>query len=343
MTGRRPGNHAEPRLQMARRAFVRGIGASVVSACLLRRVWGQSPKTIADAGVLGPPSNGSYFIPIIADQGLDKKHGLIFKPILFNDPGSLYSELASHNTSSCFGAFFNGTNFYVKGLPLQLLFTLSTANHAIVSKDPAITKPQDLQGKTLVAATGSGFYGMARMFLNQYGLDPRKNIDVISASKGGVLTQLLAGKVDAGVTDEPALSNLLSTGFHLVGDMAQGIRQELGMAEAAPVWSIGAFAWKKWIDEDPDRAVAVLRMFQDAAAFYHTQPEAADRLIAVFTKLPVTTLRFSRRYGPGRFQVVPAIDEKANLMKTFEGFRRVGFLTDLPNDQIFYAWPSLKR
>jgi ABC-type nitrate/sulfonate/bicarbonate transport system substrate-binding protein len=322
----------------SRRTFTGALatGAAVAAGLRPQRLLAQVNKS--GAGGLAPPSNGSFLVPIIRKQELDKQNGLDFDINLYSDPSTLYSDLAAARTSHIFGAAYNCANFYVRGVPLQLLFTISTANHAFVSKSPDITKATDLQNKTVAATTSSGFYGMGVLFLKQNGLDPRKNLNVINSPPSSVQTQLLADKADAGLLADPALSNMLTQGYHLVGDMNAGIRQELKMKPEAPVWYLAAYGQKDWIDANPKRAAATLKMWQDAAAFYNQRPAEADKLISEFTHVPVEALSLSRKLGITSFDVQPAIDQKDNLNAMFRGFKEVGFLTDLPDDGIYYPW-----
>ena len=297
--------------------------------------WAQ---TKSGAGGLAPPSNGSFLVPIIRKLELDKKYGLDFDINLYSDPSTLYSDLAAGRSSHIFGAVYNCANFYVRGVPVELLFTISTANHAFISKDPAIKTAADLKDKSVAATTSSGFYGMAVLFLKQSGLDPRKNLNIINSPPSSVQTQLLAEKVDAGLVFDPALSNLLMQGYHLVGDMNAGVRKQLNMSPDANVWYLGCYGRKDWIESDPKRVVATLKMWQDAAAFYNDHASEADAIISGFTKVSVEGLALSRKLQITRFQVEPAIEEKKNLDALFGGFKDVGFLTDMPDGGLYYPW-----
>jgi ABC-type nitrate/sulfonate/bicarbonate transport system substrate-binding protein len=323
----------------SRRNFLHAMGAgAALSSAVLGSSHALAQVNRSGAGGLAPPSNGSFLVPIIRKLELDKKNGLDFDINLYSDPSILYSDLASARTSHIFGALYNCANFYVRGVPLQLLFTISTANHAFVSKDPTIKSAQDLKGKTVAATTSSGFYGMAVLFLKQNGLDPRKTLNVINSPPSSVETQLLAEKVDAGLLFDPALSNMLSQGYHLVGDMNAGIRAALKMQSDAPVWYLGCYGRKDWIDADPQRVAATFKMWQEAAAFYNEHTDEADRLIAEFTRVPVEALGLSRKLNITSFRVEQAVAQKDNLNALFDGFKQVGFLGDLPDDGIYYQW-----
>ena len=325
----------------SRRTIVQAFGmGAALSPALLRSGQALAELNRSGAGGLAPPSNGSFLVPIIRKLELDRKHGLDFDINLYSDPSTLYSDLAAGRTSHVFGAIYNCANFYVRGVPLQLLFTISTANHAFVSKDPEIKTASDLKGKTIAATTSSGFYGMAVLFLKQNGLDPRKNLNVINSPPSSVQTQLLAEKVDAALLFDPSLSSILSQGYHLVGDMNAGIRQALKMQPDANVWYLGCYGHKEWIDSNPGRADATLKMWQEAAAFYNENATEADKLVSEFTKVPVEALGLSRKLNLTQFKVAPAITERGNLDALFGGFKDVGFLTDVPDVNIYYPWAN---
>lgn len=326
---------------VSRRAFTGALGLGAAFATgLLRPQSAFAQVNRSGAGGLAPPSNGSFLVPIIRKLELDKKNGLDFDINLYSDPSTLYSDLAAARTSHIFGAIYNCANFYVRGVPLKLLFTISTANHAFIARDPKIIRAADLEGKTVAATTSSGFYGMAVLFLKQNGLDPRKNLNVINSPPSAVQTQLMAEKADAGLLFDPALSSMLTQGYHLVGNMNDGIRDHLRMKHGAPVWYLGAYARKDWVDADPRRAAATMRMWQEAAQFYNQSPDEADKMISEFTHVSREALGLSRTLGITQFEVQPAIEQKANLDALFGGFKEVGFLNDLPDDGIYHQWAS---
>lgn len=292
------------------------------------------------AGGLAPPSNGSFMFPIIKKLGLDKKHGLDFDVNTYSSPGSLYSDFAAGNTGDIFGAVFNAANFYTRGMDVRLLFTVSTANHDFVTKNPAIKNPKDLKGKTIAATTSSGMYGLALLFLRQNGLDPHKNVNVISAAPSSVQTQLLAGRVEVGLLAEPALSNVVSKGLHIVGNMNAEIRKALSLQAGAPIWYIAGYAHESWIKQDPKRAVATMKMWQDAANFHREHPDEADKIVSAYTHIPVSALKLSRKLGLAEFIVKPAIEEKSNIDAVLKGFKEVGFLKKLPDDGFYWKPPQ---
>jgi ABC-type nitrate/sulfonate/bicarbonate transport system substrate-binding protein len=324
---------------ITRRTLIGAVGASAMVGVRARAA---TAPAVVDAATLQPPSNTSYLLPLIKDQELEKKFALDFRPKLYTDTGALYADFAAGKLPSMISGLYNAANFRVRGVPVKVLFTLVTANHAIVSKDPKIRQAEDLKDKTIAATTSSGQWGMVVLFLKTFGLDARRNINVLNASPPAVQTQLLAGKVDAGVLWDPALSNMLTSGYHLVGDMNGTVRKALGMASDAPVWFLGTYAREPWIAEDADRNRRYLEMFQAAVEFYYRQPERADRVISAFTKVPVEALKFSRDHHFAEFRIVPAVREKANLHKTFECFKAAGFLTAIPGDELYYPWPGLK-
>jgi ABC-type nitrate/sulfonate/bicarbonate transport system substrate-binding protein len=110
------------------------------------------------------------------------------------------------------------------------------------------------------------------------------------------------------------------------------------MKADADVWYLGCYGHKEWIDADPKRVAAVLKMWQEAAAFYNENAAEADKVISAFTRVSVDALALSRKLHITQFKVLPAIEEKANLDPLFGGFKEVGFLTDVPDAGIYYPW-----
>ncbi|HUJ73809.1 MAG TPA: ABC transporter substrate-binding protein [bacterium] len=292
-------------------------------------------------GSAAPPSNSAYLVPIIDHYHLDQKHGIVLENRLFTDLSNLYADFVARRTLVTVGGFYNAANFYTKGIPVRLLCTLSVANHAIVTKED-IQSPEQLKGKTIAATTGSGFYVLVQMYYHQHGLDPRQNLSVISAAPPSVQSQLLAGRVDAGVVWEPVLSGMLLRGFHTVGDMQADIRKDLSLPATAQAWFIGVYAWQDWIDQNPQRALALMQMLQDAVQRYDSDP-SVDQLIADFTHVPLETLKYSREKGLTSFKVVPAIQEKATIDALQGGFKSAGFIQQVPDAGIYYTWPQLAR
>jgi ABC-type nitrate/sulfonate/bicarbonate transport system substrate-binding protein len=331
------------RVEAGRRAWRRRAIIAAPLLLLLQQSAVGAAETVVSMAMLGPPSNVSYLLPIIAQQGFDKKNGIDFKPALFPDPANAYADFAAKRQDLAVGGFFNAANFYGKGLKCQLLFTLTTTNQALLAKHEGLKSAEDLKGKTIGATTSSGFYGLALLYFRANGLDPRKNLSVISGAPSAVQAQLFAGKIDAGLLIEPLVSNALQQGYHTVGDMAGDIRRELRMAPDAPVWYLGVFGWSEWIENHPDLALALLRTWQDAADFYERNPDDAEKLISDFAKVPAAALRLSREKGFNTIKVVPAIGEQRNIDAILGGLKSVGFIDAVPDDGLYYRWPALSK
>lgn len=344
---------------ISRRGFLKDVGYVSVSAGLgmgslsgLRTSYAATaPRKIRlaqklkkiEAVSLSPPSNSTYFIPLIKEKEFDKKHGIDLDIVYYGDLSAMYSDFAAGKSQvTPSSALFNAAIFYTKGVPVRITFTYSSPTHAIVTRRPEIKTTQDLRGKTIAATTGSGLYGLVVLHLKENGMDPRKDINVISAAVPAIQTQLEADKIDAGVVWEPALSSLLLKGFRVVGDMYGDIRKNLGMAKNARLWHLGGYAWGKWLDEDPDRIIALYRAYKDAQKFFDENQAESTEIISKFTKIPKDALRLSVERKLAEFAIIPAIQEKDNIMKIFEGFVKTGFMQKLPDDGIFYSWPGLK-
>lgn len=317
-------------------------GASYAASYREKASVAQALKTW-DTVSLQAPSNSTYFLAIVKEKGLDKKYGLDLNVKYYADLSAMYSDLASGKTPSTpSSALYNAANFYTRGVPIQITYTYSTANYAVVTRNPAIKTATDLKGKTIAATTGSGFYGLFILFLSENGMDPRKDVNIINAAPPAVQAQLETDKVDAGAVWEPNLSILLLKGFRTVGDISADIRKNLGMAKDARIWYLGAYSAKKWLDEDPERVMATYRTYKDAEKFFNENQAESIEIISKFTRISKEALKLSIDRKFAEFVVIPAIQEKANIMKTFEGFVKTGFMEKMPDDGLFYPWSGLK-
>lgn len=324
------------RPQCSRRAFVQGIGgAGVLAAIGPRSGWAEQPG----AGGLAPPSNGSFLVPIIRRFKLDAKHGYNLNIQLHSDQSALYSDFAAGRSSHIYSAIFAAANLAERGLPVSYILNYCTFNAAIVSKNSAFKRPEDLRGKTLAAPTSSGFYALIVLFLKQHGIDVRRDVNVIGASPAAVQTYLLADKVDAGLAFDPSLSNLLTRGFHLVGDINPSLRKAMKVSDTTKIWGGGVTAQNSWLAENPDQAKAVFNMCKDAVAFINGDPNEANKIIAEFTKLPIEALAKSRELKITEWEVTTSAAEQKNLEALFEAYREAGFLKSVPNKEFYYSWP----
>ncbi len=323
----------------SRRSILAGFGSLALAPGVFAPTIVRAQAN-AGAGGLAPPSNGSFLIPIIRNLSLDKKHGIELDIKLHTDQSVLYSDFAAGRSSHIFSAIFAGTNFYERGLPVRYLFNYCTYNAAFASKDPKIKSPADLKGKTIVAPTSSGYFGLALLFLRQSGIDTRRDLNILNAPPSGVQTYLLADKADAGLLFDPGLSNMLTQGFHLVGDINEGVRAALKMKPGAPIWGSGVTAHKAWLDENPKRAIATLRMVKDAVDFLNKNPAEAEKMISAFAKVPIEALQKSRELKITEWDVTLPRDQMQNLKDLFGGFKESGFLKEIPDSNFFYDWPQ---
>jgi ABC-type nitrate/sulfonate/bicarbonate transport system substrate-binding protein len=323
---------------LTRRNVMHGIGAAgLVGAGLsgAGSAFAQQPG----AGGLAPPSNGSFLVPIIRKFKLDAKHGYSLNIQLHSDQSVLYSDFAAGRSSHIYSAIFAAANLAERGLPVSYILNYCTFNAAIVTKNSAIKKPEDLRGKNLAAPTSSGFYALMVLFLKQHGIDVRRDVNIVGAAPAAVQTYLLADKADAGLVFDPALSSLLTQGFQLVGDINAALRKEMKVSDTTKIWGGGVTAQNGWLAANADQAKAIFNMCKDAVAFINGDPNEADKIISEFTKVPVAALAKSRELKITEWEVTTSAAEQKNLESLFEGYRQAGFLTKAPPNDFYYSWP----
>lgn len=163
----------------------------------------------------------------------------------------------------------------VGGADVVVLATMMPVYPYELEVGPAIKTPGDLKGKKLAAgATGSSADVATRTALRKLGLNPEKDLTIVSVQGRQVgTTALLNGAVDGLVDDPPGTLLLDGKGFHVLFDMA-----DLHLPAAQTVVA----ANRDWVAGHHD----AVQRFVDA------QAEAIDRVRADKT----FAVRVLRRY-----------------------------------------------
>ncbi|MEW6047183.1 MAG: PhnD/SsuA/transferrin family substrate-binding protein [Bacillota bacterium] len=142
-------------------------------------------------------------------KGFDRAHGFRFESSApYNSLDAYYADFIKGQFDVEIGITETYAVRFLRGAPIRLLSTMTVNGSEIVVRDPSIRSVADLKGKTIVAPLTSGRYLLARALLREYhGLDLERDAQVISApSPTAALTFLLAGRADAALSWEPAVT-----------------------------------------------------------------------------------------------------------------------------------------
>jgi NitT/TauT family transport system substrate-binding protein len=252
---------------------------------ILALLWNAAiGRAASDAGklekseiVLAYPQASGVFTPVfVADEaGLFKKHGLNVKLQQLNPQLSVQGVVSgSADVSVAAGDLVNarlqGANIKLVGSSMsQLVFQLWA------TKD--ITSVPQLKGKMLAGTTPRSVLEIAtREALKRHGLAFETDYKLIYVqSVPAILTALSTGRVAAGALSAPTTLKAKDAGLNMLVDIAKANVPGLPLAYGFT---------EKFIKENPNTVLAFLKGVAEGVVRTKSDPAAAKRAIAKFTK-----------------------------------------------------------
>jgi NitT/TauT family transport system substrate-binding protein len=149
-------------------------------------------------------------------------------------------------------------------------------------KAGSIQSPRDLQGKNLgVTELGSGTHTLTLAILGKAGLDPTKEHFVAVGAGDTFIAAIDHQTIDAGMTTEPTISRLTSSGKgKVLVDLRTPESTRAALGGDYPF--IGIFAKNDWVDSNKDVAQRLVNAYVKTLKFIHshTAAEIADKMPA---------------------------------------------------------------
>ena len=167
----------------------------------------------------------------------------------------------------------------IEGADILILMSfLHSMNDFALFSNPAIKTPADLKGRIIgVGQPGSADdYGM-RIVLRKWGLDPDKDVSLLSA--GGQPTRLTAlqvGRIDASLFQIPTTLRARKAGLNQLASLADFGIDYLGTSIATR---------GSMVQKNPSFVQRFVKAFVEGIHHYKTNKDASLRSIAKFTKL----------------------------------------------------------
>ncbi|MEC5162791.1 MULTISPECIES: ABC transporter substrate-binding protein [unclassified Janthinobacterium] len=223
---------------------------------------------------------------LIADKkGYFAEEGLKVELTSFGDGPVVQQALAAGELDIAYIGAPPVFQWYARGLNSRILAKVNYGQAALITNGNAgITSLAGLRGKKIAGvAKGSGMDVLLRGYVLKEagGLDPERDVDVVSMPVGNMNAALERGLVDAAFTWEPFVSDALLRGKRVLLDVNQGIPRY--------PWYV-VMAVPKTLAERPDDVVKVLRAHRKAIAFLNEHQEESNRIIAdAFQIAPVKT------------------------------------------------------
>lgn len=176
--------------------------------------------------------------------------------------------------------------WFSRGLHSRILAKVNYGQAALIANSNGVIKTvADLRGKKLAGvAKGSGMDLLLRGFVvkDLAGLDPERDVSIVSMPVGNMNAALERGLVDAAFTWEPFVSDALLRG---TGRLVVDVNQK---APRYP-WYV-VMAVPRTLAERPNDVLKVLRAHSKAIAFLQEHAEESNRIIAEAFKIaPIKT------------------------------------------------------
>jgi NitT/TauT family transport system substrate-binding protein len=211
-----------------------------------------------------------------SQEGLDL-HVLVVRGII-----GVSSLMAGEIDVTCHAG--SGFSAALRGIPIKIIsVTRDRPIHELIVS-PSITSSADLKGKAIAVGSLEGTAAvMTRRILQAKGLDPQKDVTLLSMDSPARLQSLITGKVSGGMMTPPATYLAMDQGYKVFGRGRDYMR----------FLQTGVVATDTYIKQRRESLVRFLRAWNRALKFYQDNPEVM--LPYIQKKLGVKDAQLARR------------------------------------------------
>ncbi len=243
-------------------------------------------------------------IYIAQTNGLFKKHNVDVDVITSRGGGEAMKAYISGDVQIVATGFPEVGLMRAHNVDVELFFAqTSRVPFAMIGrKDLDLKSVADLKGKTIaVTSPGTLTANLARYFVKEAGLDPDKDVSLVSVGGGGeILGALKSGKADAAMLFEPFVTIAIQQGF---ATMLVDVPEKLDAFSSSPLSASKAF-----IEKSGNDARGVFDALAEALTYLHSNPSGTlDIAKQTFANADPAVLsaafdRLSKWYSPnGKF------------------------------------------
>jgi len=169
----------------------------------------------------------------------------------------------------------------VQGMDIAILGTFFNRLVFALHASDQIKGVQELKGKTIATGSiGGNSYFAGLLLLSHLGWVLNKDVNLLST--GGdpeVLTTLQQGRLQAGVMSPPTTNFAAKSGFREIFNIG---------SLNVPFPTISVVSTRKFIQENPETILNVLRASSEATYLYKTRPDLAFPVIAKYMRVSKT-------------------------------------------------------
>jgi NitT/TauT family transport system substrate-binding protein len=256
--------------------FVLALALAVPGAALA--------QTLPTVRVATTPIDVGAEVLYAKDMGFFQKHGLNVDVQFIDNGAAIASAVASGAIDIAQGNVVTLATAHDKGLPFvvvapaALYSSTSPTSALIVAANGPVKSAKDLNGKTIGITGVKNITQIAAMaWLDQNGGDS-STVKFIELKFSEMGPAVLAGRIDAGVTAEPDLSDAVASGtVRILAPVYNAV---------APTFIIGAwFASSEWAKAHADVVSRYVAAINEAGAWANKSQAASAKILEKYTKV----------------------------------------------------------
>lgn len=236
------------------------------------------PKPEVSKIRLGLASPAIAFLPVyVADKlGYFKEEGLTVELFTFSRGKDAVSAMIAGELDINSGGFSEPMDAQVAGQDIKAFY--GTTNVIVYQwyGKKEITKPDQLKGKKIaIAGLGGQTHMLTNFWLRKYGLDPAKDVQLVSAG-GNRAPALISGQVDAALLSTPDKFVAKRAGMTLLGDLNDYLK---GFPHDV------YYAKQDFLKKNPETVRAFIRALNKASQKVRDDKATAMKIAEEYVKL----------------------------------------------------------
>ncbi len=245
---------------------------------------GAAAQTLPTIKVATTPIDVGAEVLYAIDMGFFKQHGLNVEVQLIGNGAAIASavtggsvDIGQGNVVTLATAHDKGLPFVVVG-PAALYSSSSPTSALIVAKNSTVKTAKDLNGKTLGITGVKNITQIALMaWLDKNGGDS-STVKFLELNFSEMGPAVAAGRIDAGVTAEPDLTEAVASGnARILAPVYDAV---------APTFIIGAwFTTADWAKAHPELVTRFVAAINEAGAWANKNQAASAKILEKYTKI----------------------------------------------------------
>ena len=266
------------------------------------------------------PSTGHLLYFVAKDKGFFKEEGLNAELVLFAENNSMLTAMENKKLQAGALGSTNSINYLQQGHKITVFGGAMTEGHALVVKKEVVEGLGDkadltaLKGKRIADTYGGTADVVFRQGLLDVGLDPEKDVELVSAESGAAaFTALKSDEIDGAILFTPFRKLAEDDGYVILSYSG-----EVGGFEKHPCCRQVALAEE--LKANPDTYVKFLRALIKAYKFYQENEDETVDIIANYVDIDKDILK-AETYGkfissnpdPDKAATVAFYDAMVNL------------------------------